>query len=311
MQTVIVSLAKNFVPAVQCICNRDRLDLPPHGDGLYMPTLSYKVNPNFQFALKESTMLRAAQDKVKTSLVDLDETSSISEYCGVFEQALRFEYEEHLRLYELYSLYHIYIDPMDECPHPMTPDHGLGHPKIHRTARLVIDGIADARPTLQIGDIVLLRPIPVYEKVSIEIESRIVRVVRGQTKHKHWDSKMNMDPHAGKDMVIIQWGLSQKQTSYLTLKHSPNSAHTLQMGAIKFNVRFIPSAAPLERCLTALDWLKNVAKQHPSSLHDVLFPVKAPQVKPLSPDEISRLKQDNSDTNKPLNGFGTDSRSRI
>jgi hypothetical protein len=115
-------------------------------------------------------MFQAAQEKIEPAIVDLDETSSISEYSKMFECSLRLEYEEHLRLYELYSLYHVNIFLVDACPHPDIP--GQGNTKksrtaiVHKKARLFIDGIADARPTLQIGDIVLLRPINILSSLK-------------------------------------------------------------------------------------------------------------------------------------------------
>lgn len=258
-----------------------------------MPTLPHTVAPNFQFALRDNSMVQAAQQKIESAMVDLDETSSISEYSTTFEQALRLEYEEHLRLYELYSLYHVHIYPTDGTVHPPFPDdRRYTQTVVHQKARIFIDGIADARPTLQIGDIVLLRPIPTYDQVHLEIESRIVQVIRGPG---------NKHSKPGKDQVIITWGLNCKQTYHLVSKHSPSAHNLLKPSQIKFNIRFIPSAAPLERCLTALDWLKNVSKHFPRALSDVLFPTKAPQVKPLSAQQIHRMKQDDSDVNKPLN----------
>lgn len=300
----IINLSKNFIPEVPCCCGKDPLQPPPHSEFLYMPTLAHTVAPNYKFALLDTPMLQAAQSKMEQlGLVDLDETSSVTEYITVFKEALRLEYEEHLRLYETFSLYHVNLQPIEECPHPVIPgpeSDRFAQTVVYKTARIVIDGIADARPTLQIGDIVLLRPIPAYDTVFLEIESRVVRVVRGQT-NRFMNARQNSDPNAGKDQVIITWGLNHNQTSILALKHSPNVQNLLKTSQIKFNIRFIPSAVPLERCLTALDWLENVSKNNPQALNGVLFPVKAPEVKPLSAHQVNRLRQDDSDRDKPLN----------
>ena len=300
LDNVIISLAQNFIPAVSCLCDKGTSTDPPHGDGLYMPTLAHTVAPNYQFALIEqsqSSMLKAAQAKIEQEQqVDLDETTSVSEYCAVFERALRFEYEEHLRLYELYSLYHVHIEPVIECPHPggqLVPG------AVFKQAKIVVDGIADARPTLQVGDIVLLRPIPTHGAVSLEIESRIVAVTRGSTKTSN--ARKKKKEKKSQDQIILTWGLNHEQSTYLELKHSPNVNKIPKIKDIRFNVRFIPSAVPLERCLTALDWLKNVSKLNPQALGDVLFPVKAPEVKPLSVNVVNRMRQDNSDIDNPLN----------
>jgi hypothetical protein len=118
-------------------------------------------------------------------------------------------------------------------------------------------------------------------------------VVRGRKTQQHAEPS--------KDQVIIAWGLNHKQTSDLLLKHSPNKQNLFQISEIKFNVRFIPSSNQLEKCLTALDWLNNVSTRFPRAMDDVLFPVKAPEVKPLSIHQAQRMKQDDSDMNKPLN----------
>jgi hypothetical protein len=251
------------------------------------PTLPHTVNPNYQFALRDNAMFQAAQEKMDF-IVDLDETSSIPEYSKMFAHSLQLEYEEHLRLYELYSLYHVNMRLIDECPHPK--NRGSFNTNVHKLAQLFIDGIADARPTLQIGDIVLLRPISALGQVHLEIESRIVRVVRGHKQHA--DAQI-------KDQVIITWGLTPEQMSELSLINFDSTR--IKFGSIKFNVRFIPSSAQLERCLTALDWLNHVSKRFPRAMDDVLFPVKAPEVKPLSIQQAQRMKQDDSDMEKPLN----------
>lgn len=119
-------------------------------------------------------------------------------------------------------------------------------------------------------------------------------MIRGQTfKHSS----------PSKDQVIIAWGLNHRQTSHLESNHSLSAHSKIETSGfhIKFNIRFIPSAVPLERCLTALDWLTSVSRRHPLALSDVLFPVKAPEVKPLTPQQVHRMKQDDSEVNKPLN----------
>lgn len=110
-----------------------------------MPTLPHKVAPNYQFALRNDSLFQAAQQKIEDNMVDLDETTSISEYTAMFEQALRLEYEEHLRLYELYSLYHVNIIPIDGLAHPPLPSEGnrLVNSKVYKMARIFIDGIGE------------------------------------------------------------------------------------------------------------------------------------------------------------------------
>jgi hypothetical protein len=225
-------------------------------------------------------MYEAATQQNSPDIVDLDETSSIAEYSKSFEHALRLEYEEHLRLYEQFCLYDVRIDPVDKAFHPGPP--GLGF--VSKVARIFMNGFADARPTLQIGDIVLLRPRLRGSSVNhqipysaLEVESRILGVVRSKRDEK--------------DQILFTWGLNHHQTAILGN----------ELWNTYFNVRFVPSASSLERCLTALDWIKNVSIHHPQALHDVLFPFEAPKVKPLKGQQSIRLKHDPSDADKPLN----------
>lgn len=153
-----------------------------------------------------------------------------------------------------------------------------------KVAKISMNGFADARPTLQIGDIVLLRPRLRGPSVShhmtysaLEIESRILGVIRSKRDEK--------------DQILFTWGLNHHQTA--VMGNAPWETY--------FNVRFVPSASSLERCLTALDWIKNVSIHHPQALNDVLFPLEAPKVKSLKGQQSIRLKHDASDTDTQLN----------
>ncbi|KAL7516520.1 LOW QUALITY PROTEIN: hypothetical protein ACHAWX_001531, partial [Stephanocyclus meneghinianus] len=278
MDEVIVSLARNFIPAVLCTCNQNHNSSPLHGAALYVPTLPHIVNPNYQFALiKQNPMYEVSKQQNAPDIVDLDETSSTVEYSKSFEHALKIEYEEHLKLYEQFSLYDVRIDPVDKRFLP-----GLGF--VTKVAKISMNGFADARPTLQIGDIVLLRPRLRGPSVShhmtysaLEIESRILGVIRSKRDEK--------------DQILFTWGLNHHQTA--VMGNAPWETY--------FNVRFVPSASSLERCLTALDWIKNVSIHHPQALNDVLFPLEAPKVKSLKGQQSIRLKHDASDTDTQLN----------
>ena len=232
-------------------------------------------------------MRHNAHEKHNFTQADLDETTSIKEYSSTFRGALRSENEERMRMYEKYSL--------------------LGWPLRRLDARkavIHIRGICDARPSLQVGDIVLLRPIqplvalmPMPNRwgmgtmeahpYTIEIESRILHIIRGKGDKA--------------DRIIISWALNLEERDAL-------KDHSFVR---EYSIRFFPSSAIIDRCLTALNWLENLTVEH-EALGDILFPVTAPIVKPLtaeqrqvfpgvptSADYSSQI--DVSDIGKPLN----------
>jgi len=168
-------------------------------------------------------------------------------------------------------------------------------------AIIYLEGISDARPTLQVGDIVLLRPIQplvalmpnrygtmVAEQYAIEIETRITNLVRGKAGQP--------------DQVILSWALTLEQRDALK-DHA---------WVREYSIRFIPASTMIDRCLTALDWLENLSVFQQNALQDILFPVNAPIVKPLPVEQrqVHRgvptsadysSQTDISDIGKPLN----------
>ena len=83
-----------------------------------------------------------------------------------------------------------------------------------REAHVKLQGISDARPSLNVGDVVLLRPMqpllavfrnqwgqPTQSQYNIEIESRIVSIVRGKRQEP--------------DTITISWDLSTQQEEAL------------------------------------------------------------------------------------------------
>ena len=270
MDQVISLLAKDFIPAVPCTCTPG---ISGHG-GIYEPNQPFPITPNLRFAL-QTTILDISPSKV----ADLDETDSLQEYADTFRHTVKLEYEEQMRLFEHYSLYQHQLKPMT-----------------NNTARILIPGILDARPSLSIADIVLLRPIqPIvmyqpdyhgrltFTPNTLEIQSRIVDLVRGRKDEP--------------DSVVISWELDIGQKELL------KDDRFLR----EYNIRFVPNESFPQKCNTALGWLKGLSKPQQQNVKDLLFPVVAPMVKPLSHDQMScdmsGLAGDfrSSDVLKPLN----------
>lgn len=255
MEPVIAKMAENFIPRVPCSCGQT--PEPIHGAYYYKPSPVHRVPPDLTFALSNNS-----GKKWKMPRADLDETTDVKEYADVFRGALRSEHEELMRLYEKYSLYKWQLHRVDTVPVDK------------KKASIHIDGISDARPSLQVSDIVLLRPVqPIVGlmpdgwggmkagQYNIEIESRILSIVRGRDGIP--------------DQVIISWEFNPHQLD--ALKD--------QAWVREYAIRFVPSPAVIDRSLTSLDWLENLSLFQQSALKDILFPVMAPTVKPLTPEQ--------------------------
>ncbi len=270
MDQVITLLAKDFIPSVPCTSCAPGVSI----NELYLPNAASPITPNLRFALQTSIL-----DISPSKVVDLDETDRIKEYTNTFRHTVKLEYEERMRLYEHYSLYAHQIKAMT-----------------NKTAKILIPGIMDARPSLSISDIVLLRPlqpimVPQYDyhhqlritPNTLEIQSRIVDMVRGRRGEP--------------DAVVISWELEIGQKELL------KDDHFLR----QYNIRFVPEESFPQICNTALGWLEKLSSSEQEHIKNLLFPVLAPMVKPLTYDQMtcdmSALAGDfrSSDVLKPLN----------
>jgi hypothetical protein len=273
IESAIAAMARDFIPAIPS-------DLPTYDHRYYLPSPNHVLPPDLSFGIRDSS--RAAKLTWLPYHADLDETTSIKEYASTFRSALRLEHEELMRIYEKYSLFQWRLSR---------------HEDGERMAVIHVAGAADARPSLQVNDIVLLRPVqPLIQLVpykktkkyvpveyAIEIESRILFIVREKGEVP--------------DKIIISWDLN------------PQQIVALQDGGFlrKYAIRFIPGSAFMESSLTALDWIENLSTFQQKALQTVLFPVTAPIVKPLSPDQRNLPTEGKtsfphkSDIEKPLN----------
>lgn len=265
MESAIASIAHNFIPAVP-------FDLPTYDPRYYLPAPHHILPPQLKFGVRETTSA-SPTNRWRPYMADLDETSSIKEYAATFRSALRLEHEELMRMYEKYSLFQW---PLRR------------HVDDEKKAVIHVAGAADARPSLQVSDVVLLRPVQPLTKMArfgaiqhtIEIESRILSLVRG---------KSNLP-----DQVIISWDLN------------PQQVHALNDRGFRrtYAIRFIPSSMFIESSLTALNWIEYLPKVQQEELETFLFPVAAPIVKPLSPEQM-KLPAEGTDSSlhpeRPLN----------
>jgi hypothetical protein len=272
MRLVIATTALNFIPAVPS-------NLFTYNHQNYLPSPTHVIPPNLKFRLRGNT--RAMQPTWHPYHADLNKTTLIYEYASTFCSALRLEQKEMIWMYENYSLFQWPLQWF------------IGKNK----AVIYIAGAAVAHPSLQISDVVLLRPVKPLDKLeqggrnssfrmvkyTHEIESCILSRVRGSVPEP--------------DQVIISWDLNPQQIAALndnTFKRT-------------YAIRFIPSSAFVETSLTVLDWMESLSEFQQEVLKTVLFPVTGPIVKPLSPNqkklpaEVTNSSHPKSDIEKLLN----------
>lgn len=198
----------------------------------------------------------------------VDMASSRSEYVAIFRELLQVEYDATRLLYESYQQYHVRIEPS-----PIRRRDGLGID--NGVSCLKIAGLADARPPLQPGDLVIVRPhyavplqafptaaiIPFNKNRKlppmgrVEIHCRVLSITRGkQTKN---------NDHV-KDLIFISWVDGPKLGD--------------QLRSLQCAVRFIPTTKSHERCLTALQWLTSSVSENVA--RELLFPSRLPDLPP-------------------------------
>lgn len=206
---------------------------------LYSPRAAAKKSPSYRRDFKD----------VERNI------SSLVEYHQIFCDMLLEEYEEKILLYNRYTQYNLI---------PTARFFGSKDGQETSRSTLEIAGIFDARPPLQFGDKVILRPMVVNPTMQpLEILATVVNIVRGKKKNQ-------------KDRVIITWLNNVQSAIFL---RQPMA------------VRFYPSTVPFDRCLVALKWLLSDLGAVASK--GLLFPSQHPNVNavPLNlvDPEVQRL----------------------
>ena len=254
--------------APRCVCQDGKVK---HNVRVYPWTNLPGMIWNPQFALSPAGALRTKVG-FRRDFPDVErDIKSLQEYTKVFCDLLSEEYEENLMLFERYTQYNLEIKVRREH----LKGKGAGTPPLSR-AILEIAGIYDARPPLQPGDHVLLRPMKgtiglQFPQETTEIQATVVGTIRGSKKKP-------------KDRVIITW--------------LPETEDSLVHGRL-FAARFIPSSTFFNRCLTAMKWLNETLD--PKTSKELLFPSKHPHVQVgsaaktvLDPSQDPELQQLNA-----------------
>lgn len=216
--------------------------------------------PDLYFAVEHRKKQLMSNGKSIPNAPDIPHVENISDlksYCETFEKLLMEERKQVLLCYERYSQYKHYIKI----------------PKKTRNAKakpcwIYIEGITDARPNVQIGDIILIRPdelvwLP-HPNLAVGGYMRQPQVLEVQLQC------MEVERHpTGNDRLLVTW-LDTQAGIFQAAKNMKSA----------FNTRLIPDPKQLVRCLTAIAWLATIS---PPLAMSFLYPTEAPMVPTLSP----------------------------
>jgi hypothetical protein len=245
----IRKLQGKLQPLPACLCSSSKHVLHvPHVD----------VTPETTFALLPTDSTKKnLQDKIMI----VDKISNIRDYLETFRALLLGEREEVLRLYERYSQYDVLVNPISATH-----------------ARIIAPGIADAKPPIYAGDIVLLRPL---RNMSLPMPNR----------KKEWSKPVFAVQF---NAMVVNVTRSKRDTiafTWVPLDMQHDMAKTYPER--KYNVRILPATMMQERCLTALAWLSTLPQEVSDQL---LFPNEAPSVQEVekSKQNLDHLSQLNS-----------------
>ena len=267
---VIKTINKVVVPRCPCVCKAKH---PVFAGVHIMPT-------ELRFALSPPTP-NLPPDVLPTSVsnVKIGTTPTLKAYVQTFSRLLGLERQETLILYERYSQYaHTAMLNND------TQD----------VVNWNIPGIADAGPSIQPGDLCLIRPM-----VPLSLPLPMVIPIRKITKRRPmpelvWSAFVH-SVEIQATVVSVQRGGGVTATPGVT---TPDSVTTTWIdkntqldfrktyARNQYNVRFIPSTKHYSRCQTALNWCALLPEDYAMNL---LFPNEAP-VLPTSPQIALHLK---------------------
>eukprot|EP00980_Cylindrotheca_fusiformis_P002903 scaffold675_cov103-Cylindrotheca_fusiformis.AAC.14 len=254
--------------APQCVCpTRHPVGYP----ALEMPVIQL----DHYFALRpENTTTRSLPD-FQLTFPTLDTAKRKDDYLNILQSLIQEEFTERMMLYERYTQYQAEFQyQKQDSPKKLAEGQ----------VTLLIPGIHNARPALEPGDQVLMRPqldsTTAATSSTVQIHAQVLRTVRG-----NWNSKKrSMEP----DQVVITW-LSRPDTTTTTTPTvgtpttptTPSSSSSIwnelvfQRGQ-KMVVRFLPSTTHLQRSIAALHWIRGL---DPHVARELLFPTETPQIK--------------------------------
>jgi hypothetical protein len=255
-----------------------------------------------------------------TAIPMVDVASSRSEYVAIFRELLQVEYEMTRQLYETYQQFQAKIEPVQSKMAKREGRTGLGS----GVACLKIAGLADARPPLQPGDLVLIRP---HQGIHLQaFPNAEINLVPFPQRHLSTFSNgaINPSPYPnpygysvpsigmveihGRVLSITRGKQTKKKKEIvkdvILISWVVDPIFGAKLRCFPCTVRFIPSTKFHERCLTALQWLTSSISEN--AARDLLFPSKSPELPPMmgnGRDECSLEEFEDEKLNKNQTRF--------
>ena len=213
---------------------------------------------------------------------------NLVKYCDGWEASLWRERARVLQLFERYAQYERTLR-VASIPSPTDPR------VVHHQAQFDLPGIADAVPPVSPGDTVVVRSLqhyivprgmlpivlpihssgapplqqsPQLELIPVELRCQVQAIVRQTVRDP--DVATTALATGTTTVVHLSWTLPP----WYNWMNQP----AFQGPSQNFNLRFVPSLAPLLRCLTALTWLR---RQPSKAMQTLLFPTDAPPLPSL------------------------------
>lgn len=247
--------ATSFVADLQSYTQRLRQRTCPHlptvpvSDGRHAPlAVPLRIMPYHDLHYSLWHRRRLLENNLpETILNQVQDVHDLPSYCATFEQLLLEERKDLLLRYERYTQYNTKIYAYRSNGGP-------------RRGQFTIKGITGARPSIQVGDSVVLRTtsavnLPRFGRGNagvVELHLQCLAV----TRHPNGD-----------DVVQCSW---------------VSDAHSLQLLKASqsnvFHIRIVPSTDMLLRCLTSMSWMHTLS---PAFFSALLFPTAAPALAPL------------------------------
>ena len=223
--------------------------------------------------------LRLSQQPTTTTTTSNDDTMmDLTTYCHTWEDIITVEWHDILMKYERFSQYNKTVTVVSAT----TTTAALA---TTCTAVISIPGIADASaPSLQIGDVVLLRPLypialpqsPPQQQLhsvplaqlpwspphhTIEIQATVLTIQRAPTANPNRRTGTSADTvhiswlHPHESAMILYAIQQQQQQQQYQQPSSMNRSHRYDRDTnhAAFHIRFVPSYTTMQRYGTALD----------------------------------------------------------
>jgi hypothetical protein len=237
----LYDVRRQLVPFLGCTCAD-----PLHDHSGEHPPHRRVILPDLHFAIQDRIDRVQSPVQSQEKVARVDDITSMEQYCTIFESLLTQERKEVLRQFERYTQFN-----------HVASFKGTGSAS---SCHIVIQGLSDAKPQVQAGDILLLQPcIAMTWPIDMrrpKIKTPPVQILRVFCLVTNVERNYKIG-----DIVHANW-----------LDTETAKVFQENLRVQRFHVRLVPSPESYIRCLTALDWLKQTI---PSAM-DLFFPTTAP-----------------------------------